>query len=257
MKVTLSLAQFNMINGDPAANLATVQKMAAEAAQRGTDILLLPELWATGDAFGYAEYIEPAIAETARQYNLHIIGSNLSPNGEGGRMTNTAVFHNNRGQILARYDKIHIFQLMGEDRHVDGGDKPVLVDSEWGKIGLAVCYDLRFPELFRTYALAGAKILFLPAEWPHPRLAHWRTLLRARAIENQMYVVACNRTGKDDKYHFFGHSTIIDPSGEIVVEAGEGEILLTATVDLDKVTAVRQHIPIFADRREDAYILNL
>ncbi len=256
MKLTLSLAQFNMINGDPAANLATAQRMAAEAAQRGTDILLLPELWATGDAFGYAEYIESAIAETARQHNLHIIGSNLSPKGERGRMTNTAVFHNNHGQLLARYDKIHIFQLMGEDRHVDGGDKPVLVDSEWGKIGLAVCYDLRFPELFRTYALAGAKLVFLPAEWPHPRLAHWRRLLRARAIENQMYVVACNRTGKDDKYHFFGHSTIIDPSGEIVVEAGEGEILLTAAVDLDKVTAVRQHIPIFADRREDAYILN-
>ena len=260
MKLTLSLAQFNIINGDPAANLATVQTMAAQAAQRGTDILLLPELWVMGGDFERgATYVaaerhavQDAIAELARQYDLHIIGSDLGLN-EAGKMTNTAVFYNNRGHSIASYDKIHLFQLMGEHNYLSGGDRLSLVDTAWGKMGLSICYDLRFPELFRAYALAGAQLVFLPAEWPHPRLAHWRTLLRARAIENQMYIVACNRTGKDEQYHFFGHSTIIDPWGEIVIEAGEGEMLLTATVDMDMVTAVRNRIPIFADRRPETY----
>ena len=261
MNLTLSLAQFNIINGDPAANLATVQTMAAEAAQRGTDILLLPELWVMGGDFERgAAYVaaerhavQDAIAEMARQYDLHIIGSDLGLN-EHGKMTNTAVFYNNRGHSIANYDKIHLFQLMGEHNYLSGGDKLSLVDTAWGKMGLSICYDLRFPELFRAYALAGVQLVFLPAEWPHPRLAHWRTLLRARAIENQMYIVACNRTGKDEEYHFFGHSTIIDPWGEIVIEAGEGEMLLTATVDMDMVTAVRERIPIFADRRPEVYL---
>ena len=260
MKLTLSLAQFNIINGDPAANLATVQTMAAEAARRGSDILLLPELWAMGgDLERGAAYVaderhavQEAVAALARQHQLHIIGSDLGLNG-AGKMTNTAVFYNNNGRSIASYDKIHLFQLMGEHHHLSGGDHLSLVETDWGKMGLAICYDLRFPELFRAYALAGAQLVFLPAEWPHPRLAHWRTLLRARAIENQMFVVACNRAGRDDQYHFFGHSTIVDPWGEIVVEAGEGEMLLTAAIELDRVTAVRQHIPIFADRRPEVY----
>jgi predicted amidohydrolase len=260
MHLTLSLAQFNIKNGDFAANLATVQTMAAEAARRGSGILLLPELWATGGDFaGGMAYVQneramvhEAVADLARQHNLHIIGSDLALNG-AGKMTNTAVFYNNHGQSIANYDKIHLFQLMGEHHHLSGGDHLALVDTDWGKMGLSICYDLRFPELFRAYALAGAQLVLLPAEWPHPRLAHWRTLLRARAIENQMYIVACNRTGRDEQYHFFGHSTIIDPWGDIVVEAGEGELLLTATVDMDVVTAVRQHIPIFADRRPELY----
>lgn len=260
MYLTLSLAQFNIKNGDPAANLATVQIMAAEAALRGSDILLLPELWAMGgDLAGGMAYaqnkrtmVHAAIADLAQQHQLHIIGSDLALNSVG-KMTNTAVFIDNNGHTIASYDKIHLFRLMGEHLHLGGGDHLALADTDWGKMGLSICYDLRFPELFRAYALAGAQLVFLPAQWPHPRLAHWRTLLRARAIENQMFIVACNRTGKDDQYHFFGHSTIIDPWGEIVVEAGEGEMLLTGEIDMDVVTAVRQHIPIFADRRPEVY----
>lgn len=267
MQLTLSLAQFNIKNGDFAANLAVVQTMAAQAAQRGTDMLLLPELWAMGsvvedaggELVGGMAYVQneraavhEAIAQLAREHQLHIVGSDLALNAKG-EMTNTAVFINPHGQAIASYDKIHLFQLMGEHHHLSGGDKLALVDTNWGKMGLSICYDLRFPELFRAYALAGAQLVLLPAQWPHPRLAHWRTLLRARAIENQMFIVACNRTGKDEQYHFFGHSTIIDPWGDIVVEAGEGEMLLTATVDMDVVTAVRQRIPIFADRRPELY----
>jgi predicted amidohydrolase len=120
-------------------------------------------------------------------------------------------------------------------------------------MGLTICYDLRFPELFRRYALAGAKLIFVPAEWPHPRLMHWQTLLRARAIENQLFVVACNRVGVVGKTHFCGHSAVIDPWGETIVEGDESEMLLTAEIDLGLVDDVRQRIPIFADRRPEIY----
>jgi predicted amidohydrolase len=116
-----------------------------------------------------------------------------------------------------------------------------------------ICYDIRFPELARRLALGGAKLLLVPAEWPNPRLHHWRTLLTARAIENQMYVVACNRTGVSGSTSFFGHSMVIDPWGEIVAEADEQETILQATIDLALVDEVRTRIPVFEDRRPALY----
>ncbi len=134
------------------------------------------------------------------------------------------------------------------------GERATLAKLPWGTAGLAICYDLRFPELFRGYALAGARLILLPAEWPHPRLAHWRTLLRARAIENQYFVAACNRVGADPNgTRFFGHSTLIDPWGEAIAEAGEEPCLLTATLDLAQVEEIRRKIPVFEDRRTDLY----
>ncbi|MCS7040082.1 MAG: carbon-nitrogen family hydrolase, partial [Caldilineales bacterium] len=122
--------------------------------------------------------------------------------------------------------------------------------------GLAICYDLRFPELFRLYALAGAQLILIPSEWPHPRLAHWRTLLRARAIENQCFVAAVNRVGSDRANTFCGHSALIDPWGETVVEADDASVqLLTATVDFALVDDVRRRIPALADRRPECYTL--
>jgi omega-amidase len=118
---------------------------------------------------------------------------------------------------------------------------------------MTICYDLRFPELFRRYALAGARLILVPAEWPHPRRAHWQTLLRARAIENQCFVAACNRVGITGNSTFFGASAVIDPWGEALVEGGETELILTATIDLSLVDTVRKRIPVFEDRRPELY----
>jgi predicted amidohydrolase len=260
MKLTISLAQFDVVLGEPEKNLATVQRMAAEAAQRGSDIVVLPELWSTGydleNAVRHATTTEAGIfaevGQLARQHQMAILGSCLSLLGEG-RYGNTAVYFNQQGQSVAYYSKIHLFQLMDEHLYLTGGEKLSVFETEWGLAGLAICYDLRFPEIFRAYALSGAQMAFLPSEWPHPRLAHWQALLRARAIENQMYMIACNRVGHSKKSEFFGHSCIIDPWGEMVVEAGESEILLTAEIDLGKVEAARAKIPVFADRRPDLY----
>lgn len=144
---------------------------------------------------------------------------------------------------------------MDEHQYLSSGDRLALVETAWGQVGLSICYDLRFPELFRAYALSGARIVVVPAEWPHPRLAHWQTLLRARAIENQMFIIACNRVGRTGSNTFCGHSAIIDPWGETRIEGGESEDLLVATIDLDQVDAVRRQIPIFADRQPQLYQL--
>ena len=170
-----------------------------------------------------------------------------------GACGNTCTWHNTTGEHVATYSKLHLFRLMAEEKFLTAGEGPTIVETPWGKMGLAICYDLRFPELFRWYALNGVSAVIIPAEWPHPRLMHWRTLLRARAIENQMFIIACNRVGSKGNDRFFGHSAIVDPWGETIIEGGESEMLLTATVDLASVEAVRKKIPVFADRRPDVY----
>lgn len=260
MRLKISLAQMNLILGEPRANLDTVRLMAAEAARRGSQMLVLPELWSTGyDLENAAEYatelhegIFSEVREMATHHQLYILGSCLSLLGEG-QYGNTAVLCNPQGEIMADYSKIHLFRLMQEEQYLTAGDHLTLVDSEWGKLGLAICYDLRFPEMFRRYALDGAKVVFLPSEWPHPRLAHWQTLLRARAIENQLYLVACNRVGRSKDTDFFGHSCIVDPWGQPLIEAGEEEMLVTCEIDLGRVDEVRRKIPIFEDRRPELY----
>ncbi len=260
MKLTIGLAQMDVLLGQPEANLATVRQLAAEAAANGVEWLVLPELWSTGydleRADTYATPIDSgifaAVGQLAQQHGLYILGSclaRLPGNGVG----NTAVLHTPAGDILGQYSKIHLFQLMDEHHYLTAGESLTVIEWPWGKMGLTICYDLRFPEQFRAYALVGANLIVVPAEWPQPRLAHWRTLLRARAIENQLYIVACNRVGTSKETTFFGHSTIIDPWGETVLEAGETAELLTATIDLDLVTEVRNRIPVFADRRPLLY----
>lgn len=262
-QLTISLGQMDIILGEPQRNLATVRQMTAEAARRGSDLVMFPELWSTGyDLDHAADYatttdtgIFSEVVALAQEHKIAIVGSCLSVLGRG-KFGNTAVYTTAAGQNIATYSKTHLFRLMNEEQYLTAGDKLSLVETNWGKMGLAICYDLRFPELFRAYALAGVTAVLLPAEWPYPRLAHWRTLLRARAIENQMYVIACNRVGQTEDTRFFGRSAIIDPWGEIVVEGGEQAMLLTATIDLDLVTAVRERIPVFADRRPDIYHLD-
>lgn len=264
--VKISLAQMDVVLGEPETNLETVRLMAAEAARRGSQVLVLPELWSTGydlenaakHATGVHEGIFTQVREIAMHHELYVLGSCLSLLGDGrsgksGQYGNTAVLCNPQGEMMGQYSKVHLFRLMQEEQYLTAGERLALVDSEWGKLGLAICYDLRFPELFRRYALDGAKVVFLPSEWPHPRLAHWQTLLRARAIENQFYVVACNRVGRSKETDFFGHSCIIDPWGQTVIEAGEEAMLVTCEIDLARVDEVRRRIPVFEDRREELY----
>jgi predicted amidohydrolase len=142
------------------------------------------------------------------------------------------------------------------------GDCLTIAETPWGRIGLSICYDLRFPELFRTYALHGARAVLSPSAFPYPRISHWKVLVRARAIENQMYVIGVNQVGSEDfgadgSVTYFGDSCIIDPWGDKVVEAGEtSEELLTASIDLDEADEIRHRMTILSDRRPDLYDLD-
>ncbi len=259
-QITISLAQMDIKIGDVSANLATMKKLTTAAAARGSDLVVFPELWSTGyDLSSAASYATPTdrglfaeVAAIAREQKIAIVGSLLSSLGEG-QVGNTAVYFDKAGRNLGTYSKIHLFQLMQEHRYLTAGRHLSYVDSNWARLGLAICYDLRFPELFRRYALADAIMVILPAEWPNPRKSHWLTLLQARAIENQMFLIACNRVGTTGDSSFFGHSCIIDPWGDFAVLADDQQGVWTAEVDPAAVSIVRQKIPVFADRRPDLY----
>lgn len=259
MKITVSLGQMEVHVGEPERNLDCVREWTAEAARRGSDLVVFPELWDTGYALDRAgELSSPLgegrfseVAELAKEHNIYLTGS-LMEDRDGAQCNCMAMFSSD-GEMLGAYRKIHLIGLLDEPEYLTAGDEPLALDLPWGRTGLAICYDLRFPELFRRYAVEGAVMALLPSEWPSARLAHWRTLLRARAIENQMFMVACNRVGTSKDVSFPGHSTIVDPWGETVIEGGEDEMLLTVEIDLAKVDEFRKFLPVFKDRRPEAY----
>ncbi len=257
--VSISIAQMNIVAGDPEANLAQLEQMVAAAAGRGAQLLVCPELWSTGYVLDRARELASVadegmfaeVAALARRYRIHILGSLLERDGDA--VYNSAACYTDEGELTGLYRKIHLFSLLDEDVWLGPGEAPLCLELPWGATGVAICYDLRFPELFRGYAVEGARLVVLPAEWPMARLGHWRALLQARAIENQCVVVACNAAGVTGDLVVGGHSMIIDAWGSILAEGGAGPQLLGATVDLTQVDEVRQRIPVFADRRPDIY----
>ncbi|MBU1670692.1 MAG: carbon-nitrogen family hydrolase [Actinobacteria bacterium] len=267
MKLTVSLAQIAVARTDPAANLEKGRALVAEAAARGSDLVCFPEMWTTGFdwevnkriAAGH-ESVKDEVAALAVEHGVWISGSTLSLNDDGS-VSNTHRLFDPSGAEAGAYSKAHLFSLMHEDRHEKAGDSLCLIDAPWGPTALAVCYDIRFPELFRTYALKGAVLALSPMAFPYPRLEHWKVLVRARAIENQMFVVGTNQVGSEDfgpdgVATYFGDSCVIDPWGDTIVEAGESEeALLTATVDTSVVSDVRRKMTVLEDRRPDLYEL--
>jgi omega-amidase len=258
-KLTISLAQMNLALGDVNKNYSNAEKLIIEAARRGSQLVVLPELWSSGYALDNAKELASTLnsgtfnqlAALATQYKISIVGSILEKRGI--EVANSAAFFAPNGRMMGVYRKIHLFRLMDEDKWLQPGGAPLSIDLPWGNTGIAICYDLRFPELFRHYAVEGAKMVIIPAEWPIQRTEHWRALLVARAIENQCYIVACNAVGETGETVFAGHSMIVDPWGKIIVEGGESPMLLTAQVEMDVVEEVRKKIPVFEDRRPDLY----
>ncbi|WP_059043275.1 carbon-nitrogen family hydrolase [Paenibacillus rubinfantis] len=258
----IALIQCDIALGEPGVNRAKLELAMERAASAGEkpDVILLPELWNTGYALTeIGEIADPEgrdsrewLAAFARRHGIHVVGGSIAEN-RGGQVYNTMLVFNRSGVEVAAYSKIHLFRLMEEEKYLQPGGQSMIFELDGQQAGAMICYDIRFPELARSLALRGAKLLFVAAEWPQPRLNHWRTLLTARAIENQMYVIACNRTGTSGGDEFFGHSMIIDPWGEIVAEGGEGEDIVTGIIDLTLVDQVRRRIPVFADRRPQLY----
>ena len=257
MIINAAAIQFNVKQGDVDANLAYVREALRRAADKGATLAVLPEMWSSG--FAYKNLNELALRtagiveellELSRSLKLVICGSMPEPNGD--KVFNT-IFLADNGRLAGVYRKIHLFSLLGEDRAFSGGDQWLLADTSIGKIGVIICYDLRFPELSRRLAVEGAQVICVPAQWPKPRQEHWRTLIRARAIENQLFVVSCNACGLIGKLDFFGMSMIVNPKGELLAEAGEEECELSAPLDMQVMADWRARIPCFNDRKPQCY----
>jgi omega-amidase len=244
--------QMEVISGEPRKNMVRVEAMLTEAARRGAQAALLPELWTTGYALDrfreiaeeYGEQTLSFLQGEARRLGMTIVGGSfptLQPDG----VYSTCHIVGPDGAVLGSYSKEHLFPLLKEPQYLRPGSPSSPVDTPLGRWGTLICFDIRFPESARQLAYRGARVLWVPSEWPHPRLEHWRTLLRARAIEDQFFVVAANRTGTGDNSHWCGHSMIIDPWGQILAEAEEEEAVLIADLDMGLVDEVRARIPCF------------
>ena len=251
--------------GNPDANYKRITILTKEIMHQKEkpEVIVLPELWTTGYAFNQIEDIaliegkESAdfLGKLSKQYGVWFVGGSVIASTSTGYVNRAQVI-NPDGKLVAIYDKVHLFGLMNEDKYFVNGKKINIFNLNGIDSSCVICYDIRFCELIRKIALSKVKLLFVSAEWPHPRLDHWRTLLIARAIENQMYVVACNRVGKSGKNIFFGHSMVIDPWGKILGELiEEKEDFLTIDIDLSIVEEVRNKIPVFNDRRPEVYYL--
>lgn len=259
MKVTISLLQLAFEFGAPEKNFEKVTPLVAEAARRGSDIILLPELWASGyDLANWRNYASPLgegdfakMADLAVAYQC-MIGGSLLELGDA-KAYNTFVLYDRDGKLIQKYRKIHLFRLLEEEKYLASGGKLSVAELPWGKTGLSICYDLRFPEPYRQYAMNGVRLVLLVAEWPERRIKHWHTLLKARAIENQIFIAAVNKVGESMGARLGGRSMIVDPWGRELVYADTGETILTASINLEDVDKARKWIPVLKDRQENAY----
>lgn len=257
--VRVALLQLDVSDTESVADrVARVLELAEEAAG-GADLLLLPELWHVGafDVEAARRHAEPldgpllgALADVARRTGTWIHGGSIAELAEDGRYFNTSVVLAADGSLAATYRKIHLFGFDGgETVLMSAGSELVVVDTPLGRTGLATCYDLRFPEMFRGLVERGAEAFLVPSGWPERRIGHWTLLNRARAIEDQAFVVACNQTGTHAGVPLGGRSLVVDPQGEVLVEAGEKEELLLAEIDPARVAAWRDAFPVLPDRR--------
>ncbi|MGX1264869.1 omega-amidase [Rossellomorea marisflavi] len=256
----IGLAQMDIRYGDPESNYREAEKWFQKAEREQCDILVFPELWTTGyDLKRIKEIADENSKKTidflsrlAKQYRIDVIGGSVANKTASG-IDNRLIVIDSKGHFVKGYSKLHLFKLMDEHHYLLPGNEDGLFTLSGEQMAGLICYDIRFPEWVRKHVLSGAKILFVSAEWPAQRIDHWKVLLRARAIENQCYVAACNRVGSDPDNTFGGSSLIIDPWGEILAEGSLQEELVTAVVNLDTVNEVRKQIPIFDDRLPDFY----
>lgn len=230
------------------------QLLTSQPPQPGA-LLVLPEMFSTGFSMevsriqeGEARTAEQFLKSLATEYKIYALGGVVNI-GADHRGRNQALAYAPDGREIVRYDKMHPFTLGEEANHYTAGDAIRLFD--WSGLCVApfVCYDLRFPEIFRTAARQKAQLLAVIANWPYPREAHWTTLLQARAIENQAYVIGVNRCGADPKYRYFGRSLIVDPHGNILAGAGNHQCLITADIDPQIVENWRRDFPALRDMK--------
>jgi predicted amidohydrolase len=268
----LRLACVQLTSGPAKAeNLAKADRLVERAAAEGARVVVLPEKWnGVGNAAALHELAEPlAGGETvetmsgwARRHDVWVVGGSITERREGReRLSNTCCVFAPGGELAAVYRKIHLFdvevggKVYRESETEEPGEEPVLVEADGWGIGLTVCYDLRFPELYRVLTLEGAELLTVPANFT---LAtgkdHWHVLLRARAIESQCYVAAAAQVGEPMPGRpSYGHSVVVDPWGTVLADAPDEETVIVADLDRERLRRIRETLPSLANRRPEAY----
>jgi len=245
-------------------NYKSAEVWLRKAAAAGADVAVLPEMWSGGFI---TTDLEPRLADVdgrrakaflerlAGELRLNIVGGSVATKKRANYF-NTCYVADRQGHIIADYDKAHLFSFADENKRFSAGDQLVTFALDGVPCGIIICYEIRFPEWSRKQALAGTKILFVPAEWPLPRVGHWRVLNQARAIENQIFVVAVNGCGEAVKdIRNAGNSMIIDPLGEPLADAGADpeEKMIMADVELAQLEQARKNMTVFQDRRVELY----
>lgn len=257
----IACAQMDIEFARPEKNYRAIEAYVAKAANTNCEIVVFPEMWNLGYALTELESFadlngtktKQLLTGLSKQYQINIVGGSVATKKADG-FYNTMYVADKTGTIVAEYDKAHLFKLMDEHLYMKPGRSKNLFELAGTPCAGVICYDIRFPEWIRTHVLNGAKVIFIPAQWPKMRIDHWRLLLQARAVENQCFIVAVNRVGRDPSNQYNGHSMIIAPWGDILLDNQTEEGLYFAKLDLDEVDRVRKTIPIFTDRRTDLYI---
>jgi predicted amidohydrolase len=254
--VRIALVQMDLAWEDVAENHRRARRHLEEASRKGARLVLLPEMFCTGFSMESDRIAQPPggpsetfLRETARELSMSILAS--IPEAGQPRPRNMAILAGPDGAVT-RYAKIHPFTFGGEDRVYTGGDRIVTVAVEGVRVTPFVCYDLRVPEPFRL-AVEETDLFALVANWPEARREHWRTLLRARAIENLCYVAGVNRVGEGGKLRYTGDSAVISPWGEVLAEGSAKEAILVCDVEPAAVRDARAKFPALRDRRPEAY----
>ncbi len=256
---------------DKAANVARAESLVARAASTGADVVVLPEKWnLIGSADDYRAAAEPlesgesvrAMAGWAKTLGVTLVGGSITERREGReKLSNTSCVFDAEGELVAVYRKIHLFDVevgghvYRESEAEEPGTEPVVARAEGWTIGLSVCYDVRFPELYRILALEGAELATVPAHFTTPTgRDHWHVLLRARAIENQFYVAAAGQIGETIAGKpAYGRSLVVDPWGTVLAQAPDEETVIVAELDRARLAGIRAKLPSLANRRADAY----
>lgn len=252
MKV--AVIQHDIAWADPEANFVALAPVISEAAENGAQFIVLSEMFSTGFVVDRDDIGEPIggpssqfLSRMAQEHNLTICGSCPEVRDDDPRPFNSFVVAHSDGSFH-RYSKIHPFTYGGEDKHFRAGDSFVTITVNDVRLSLFVCYDLRFANEFWSLA-QETDAYIVPANWPESRREHWLALLTSRAIENQAYVIGCNRIGDGGNLHYVGDSRIVDPFGTVLADAGSQSTIIYADIDAATVLSVREKFPFLQDRR--------
>jgi predicted amidohydrolase len=247
----IGLIQYSPVWEDKEANKEKISVLL-NAKETDVDLLIFPEMTLTGftmQSEKFAEKIEGEsfsyFASLAKKFECDIITGIIEL--RSGKYFNAIIHIEKNGKLKNHYHKIHPFSFSSEDKHFSAGDKPVITEINGLKTGLSICYDLRFPELYRFYAKEKVHLIIIIANWPDTRIEHWCTLLKSRAIENQCYVAGVNRVGKDPKLNFLGFSCVCDPMGKEIIAVENDEGIILAEIEKTEVEDVRSKLPFLDD----------